>query len=167
MDLFDLKELADVYIDYLIKGVPKGVKEVRRKSLETLVLYLSKNHYINKTNEVMKKVIDEFSKATTYQGRLAFLEFYEVCVGAFSRQFFKTYNLNELGLVLGEDKVTEIKKKFLENAVIFKKMLGEEDKSSGARLNDIISKNIKNGNKYISQVRVECLAVAIIVIVSY
>ena len=99
----------------------------------------------------MKKIMDEFYYSKTFQGRLAFLEFYEQCSEHFSRQFFKTYNLNETGLKLGEDKVTEIKKKFLENAVNFKKMIGE-DRELGAKLEGVISKSIKDKNKYVAQV---------------
>lgn len=99
----------------------------------------------------MKKIVDEFYNCKTFQGRLAFLEFYEQCAGHFSRQFFKNYNLNEMGLKLGEDKVTEIKKKFLENAANFKKIMSE-DRELGVKLDGVISKSVKDKNKYVAQV---------------
>lgn len=146
-----MKEIADIYIDYLIKNVAKSVKEVRRCSLESIILYIKKNHYVGKTNEIMKKIADEFYDSKTFQGRLVFLEFYEQCAENFSKQFFKTYNLNEIGIKLGEDKVTEIKKKFLENAVNFKKMIGE-DRELRTKLDGAINKNIKDKNRYVAQV---------------
>lgn len=152
MDYFELKDLGDVYVEYLIKEISRGIKDVRRCAIESLILYIKKNYYSQKTNEVMKKIISIFFGSVAFQGRLAFLEFYEQSTRHFSRQFFKTYNLNEAVAILALDKVVEIRKKFLENAIIFRKMIFNEDQILLGQLEEGIKKNVLDKNKFISQV---------------
>jgi len=153
VNYFDLKEYGEVYVNFLLKEIERGNKNVRKCAIDSLILFLKKNHYLNKTNDIMKKTIELFSTSTAYQGRLAFLEFYEACAENFSRQFFKTYNLNDIALGLAHDKVVEIRKKVLQNAVILRKMMENEDKAFFMRLEAALLKNVTDQNKTISLVK--------------
>jgi len=149
-----LKDFGEFYVNFLIKEIERGNKSVRKCAIDSLILFLKKNHYLNKTNDIMKKTIDLFSTSASFQGRLAFLEFYEACAENFSRQFFKAYNLNELALNLAQDKVVEVRKKFLQNAVVLRKMIENEDKGFLTRFESTLLKNITDQNKTVSIVRV-------------
>lgn len=148
---FNLKELGDVYVSFLFKEMARGIKDVRKTAIDSLIVYLKRNHYSNKTADIIKKLATDFQESTTFQNRLVFLEFYEQAAEHFSRQFFKTHGLHEKSLALACDKVAEVKKKFLENAIVFKRMLLHEDKAVSIQLDEAISKNSKDKNKFIAQ----------------
>ena len=153
MDSFSLKDLGDVYVDYLLRQVSKGMTEVRKTAIESIIIFLKKNYYLSKSNEIIKKFTTEFAAGTTFRSRLVFLEFYEQCSEHFSKNFFKMHNLNDAVLNLALDSVYDVKKKFLESVVSIRKMLDDGDKALLSRFDQVISKNVADKNKSISQVR--------------
>ncbi|RZJ99424.1 MAG: hypothetical protein EOO43_26305, partial [Flavobacterium sp.] len=124
---FALKDFGEAYSNFLLKEIEKGNNNVRKCAIQSLVQFIQKNHHMSKTDDIMKRLISQFSEANNYQSRIAFLQVYEQFTQNFSRQFFKNYNLNEAVLLLASDKVYEVRKKFVENALNVRKMLEGED----------------------------------------
>jgi hypothetical protein len=152
MNYFDMKDFGDVFTSFLFKEITQGAKEVRKAAIQSLVTYLRVNYYSNKSNEVVKKFTVEFACAENYQNRLAFLEFYEQAANNFSRKFFKRFDINEIALGLASDKVVEVKRKFMENVMGFKRMIEKDDSVLHAQLEAAVNLSMRDKNKYISQV---------------
>jgi len=151
INCFGLKEYGEAYTNFLLKEIEKGNNTVRKCAIQSLIHFLMKNHYMAKTEDLMKRLVSQFSEGKTYQCRIAFLQVYEQFSQNFSRQFFKNYNLKEAVLGLASDKVFEVRKKFVENALNVRKMLEADDKASLAKLESALLKNVTDKNKVISE----------------
>ena len=101
----------------------------------------------------MHNVVQSLTVASNHQQRITFLEIYEKLAENFSRRFFKTHGLNDPAMKMGEDKVPEVRKKFLEKCVTIRKMLNQNEALLIVRLEDHAAKNRMDKNPRIANVR--------------
>mgnify|MGYP001331211115 CR=1 FL=1 len=76
-EYFDIKELGDKYVGYLIDRISRGIKEVRKTAIASLVNFFKKNWISKRTNEIVKTLIQTFQTSTNYQFRIIFVDIYE------------------------------------------------------------------------------------------
>jgi hypothetical protein len=137
---FEPRELNERYIPYIFNRMTKGMAEIKQSAQEHLVSFLYDNHITSITNSIMKKLQQEFQASTNYLKRLTFLELYERLARKFSRTFFKTYNLNDLALALGNDKLICVKKKFVSIGILLRTMVFDEDSQMITKVEEGINK---------------------------
>jgi len=102
----------------------------------------------------MKTIIQNFYHAQNYQNRIVFVEFYNKMAEKFSRRFFKTHNLNELMIKLGDDKVPVVRKKVFESVVTIRRMLNQNDTVHIVKLDDTLNRARLDKNKTVSEVKI-------------
>lgn len=151
---FELRELAYKYVNYLVERIVGGVKGVQTTAITSLIFILKKNYIPKRTAEIMHSVVQSLTIGSNHQQRITFLEIYEKLAENFSRRFFKTHCLNEPAMKMGEDKVPEVRKKFLEKCVAIRRMLNQNEALLIVRLEDHAAKNRMDKNPRIANVKI-------------
>ena len=152
-DYFDIRELGEKYVTYLLERALKGQNQVQLAALDSIVLFVKRNYISKRTAEVMKIVTQTFYGGLHYKDRIAYIDLYARFADNFSRKFFKAYSLNEMAVKLADDKVRDVRKKVFENSVVIRKMLSSSENSLVAKLEDACSRSKVDKNKRLAEVR--------------
>jgi len=156
-DYFDIKELGDKYVTYLIDRITRGIKEVRKVAIASMVNFFKRNYISKRTNEIVKTLIQTFQTSTNYQFRIIFVEIYGQLAENFSRRFIKSFSMNEMAVKLMDDKVPDVRKRAFENGVLVRKMLNQNETSLIVKLDDALNRGRLDSNKYASEIAKETL----------
>ncbi len=101
-------------------------------------------------------MVDEFAHSQSCYWRTTFLEFCSVAAEAYSRAFFNDYGLYDSFLEIAQDKVIDVKLKFLEAAPIVRKVLSFDDNKNNVRLLDCIALLTNSEDKSIIDAAMDC-----------
>lgn len=157
-DYFDIKELGEKYVTYLLDRALKGQNQVQPVALDSIILFLKRNYISKRTAEVMKIVTQTFYGGLHAKDRIAFVELYAKLADNFSRKFFKTFNLNEMVVKLADDKVPDVRRKVFEHCVVIRKMLSPNETSLVAKLEDGCTRSKVDKNKRLAEVIINKIA---------
>ena len=109
-ELFDMKELNDKAVPFLIKRIKEGLNEVRFKAIEMLAKFMRVNYLITKFKDLMKLFQEEFYQSSCYQMRIAYINLFLRFGESFSRTFMKQYFLTSVFALVG-DKVSQVRRR--------------------------------------------------------
>jgi len=145
-------------VTYLIDRISRGIKEVRKTAIASLINFFKKNYISKRTTEIVKTLIQTFQASANYHFRIIFVEIYANLAENFSRRFIKSFGLNELAVKLMDDKVPDVRKRAYEIGVLVRKMLNQNETSLIVKLDDALNRGRLDSNKYVSEVLIFSLS---------
>lgn len=140
---FAVEEYNNYYLDELQEVAKNGNRETKKLSLKAICELLIENYITDKRTHVLKNLI-EMAKAKDFYTRFQFLVFCEIAIDYFSFQMLNELGIFKLYLDLAEDKISNIRLKFVKITLNIWKICDKGVRNSiSAKLN-IIYKADKN-----------------------
>ena len=150
-EVFDMKELNDKVVPFLMKRVKEGILEIRLKAIEILVKFMRVNYLITRFKDLMKTFQEELYHSSCYQMRIAYIHLFLKFGEIFSRTFTKQNLLSNIFMLAG-DKVSQVRRKLASFLPEIRGTLLPDDHDSIKKFAEFVNRLSQDTDKEVSEV---------------
>jgi hypothetical protein len=142
-DIFSLAECNEYFSLEIFDVLKYGNKEIQKTASHCLCSLLLKNYHLQTRKEVLGKILN-LSQSPLFSDKIAYLSFVEAAVDHYSTKFLTEEGFIDKYISMAEDKVTNIKIRYLNIAGKMNPAINTED--SRNKFLDLVD-NLQNASK--------------------